>query len=135
MKHLYQGGMWLKKLDVIARETGKSLETIKKEGPNGIDFTKSSSDLKIYDKYKTTNENITVGKPSNLSDYLFFPAIGDYIIDGDEGKLVNVGTRGYYWSSTPRPDGNLNAYNFCVERSKVHTGYGGKMNSHCLWPK
>lgn len=136
MKHLYQGGMWLKKLDVIARKTGKSLETIKKEGPNRIDFTKSSSDVKIYDKYKHVNKNVTLGKPSNLSDYLFFPAIGDYIIaNTTDGKLVNVGIKGYYWSSTPRPDGNLNAYNFCVERDKVHTGYGGKMNSHCLWPK
>ena len=103
---------------------------------DGTTLVQSAKDqINIYNKYKTTNENITVGKPSNLFDYLFFPVIGDYIIANTDGQLVNVGVKGYYWSSTPRPDGNLNAYNFCVERDKVHTGYGGKMNSHCLWPK
>ncbi|MGP1377633.1 MAG: hypothetical protein ACTTKT_01305, partial [Prevotella veroralis] len=65
--------------------------------------------------------------------YVYLPAIGTYILNN--GELQNVGIKGFYWSSTPRPDGALNAYNLSVEKGKVHTGYGPRNNAHWLWPE
>jgi lipoprotein len=50
-------------------------------------------------------------------------------------EFMHVGRRGYFWSSTARPDRNLNAYNLYVARGGVHTGYGDRQNAHCQWPE
>lgn len=134
MKHLYSGGMWLKKLAVIAKDNNKTMQQLKAAAPGGTNYMINyPSDPKIYDKYKTDNKVITVDKPANSSNYIFLPTYGYYLTG--TGKLSFVGQRGYYWSSTPRPDGNLNAYNLYVERGTVHTGYGDRKNAHCLWPE
>ena len=133
MKHLYAGGMWLKNRSTIASDNGKTLQQLKAAAPNGINYTIASSDPKIYEKYVTDNTNIKVGKPANSANYIFLPTFGFYY--ANNGQLLRVGNRGYYWSSTPRPDRNLNAYNLYVERGTVHTGYGDRKNAHCLWPE
>lgn len=133
MKHLYAGGMWLKNRSTIARDNGKNPQQFKAVAPNGTNYTIASSNPKIYEEYVTDNRNITVGKPANSSNYIFLPTFGFYY--ANTGKLGRVGNRGYYWSSTPRPDMNLNAYNLYVERGTVHTGYGDRTNAHCLWPE
>lgn len=134
MKHLYAGGMWLKKRATIAKENGKTLQALKAAAPGGTDYTREyPTDPKIYMKYVTNNEKITVGKPADSSNYIFLPTYGYYLTG--TGELKFVGRMGYYWSSTPRPDENLNGYNLYVERNKVHTGYGDRKNAHCLWPE
>ena len=134
MKHLYAGGMWLKNRTTIASDNGKTLQQLKDAAPGGTNYTiVYPSDPKIYEKYVTDNRNITVGKPANSGNYIFLPTFGFYY--ANTGKLGRVGNRGYYWSSTPRPDMNLNAYNLYVERGTVHTGYGDRTNAHCLWPE
>ncbi|ATV54270.1 hypothetical protein CTM53_07840 [Prevotella intermedia] len=134
MKHLYAGGMWLKKRATIAKENGKTLQALKAAAPGGTDYTREyPTDPKIYTKYVTNNEKITVGKPADSSNYIFLPTYGYYLTG--TGELKFVGRMGYYWSSTPRPDENLNGYNLYVERNKVHTGYGDRKNAHCLWPE
>ena len=132
MDHLYQGGMWLRKIDVIAKKQRKTVQQLKNLAPNNIDFTKNSS-TNIYDQIAESNTNITIGKPTNTSDYIFLPATGLYIYS--IGKLTGVGKMGYYWSSTPRSYNNNNAFNIKVTEKEVHTGYGNRDNSHCLWPK
>ena len=133
MKHLYAGGMWLKNRSTIAKDNRKTLQQLKAAAPGGTNYTIASSDPKIYDKYVTDNRNIEIGKPANPSNYIFLPTFGFYY--AHNGQLLRVGNRGYYWSSTPRPDMNLNAYNLYVERGTVHTGYGDRKNAHCLWPE
>lgn len=134
MKHLYSGGMWLKKLAVIAKDNNKTMQQLKAAAPGGTNYMINyPSDPKIYEKYETDNRDIKVGKPSNSSNYIFLPTYGYYL--AGTGKLSFVGQRGYYWSSTPRPDMNLNAYNLYVSRATVHTGYGDRTNAHCLWPE
>ena len=134
MKHLYAGGMWLKNRATIARDNGKTLQQLKDAAPGGTNYMINyPSDPKIYEKYKTDNRDIKVGKPANSSNYIFLPTYGYYL--AGTGKLSFVGQRGYYWSSTPRPDKNLNAYNLYVSRATVHTGYGDRTNAHCLWPE
>ena len=132
MKHLYAGGMWLKKLSGIAADRHTNVTAMKNAAPDGTDYTKVQSH-KIYDKFLRDNATITDGRPDTPNDYVYLPAIGTYIIGN--GELRNVGAKGFYWSSTPRPDRTLNAYNLSVEKGKVHTGYGSRENAHWLWPK
>lgn len=141
MKHLYQGGMWLKKRSVIAAENHKSPADLKQSAPDGTNFTATSSNPKLYEKFEYDNKTITLGKPDILSNYIFLPVFGYYLTGHYSGKdlkpseLRFIGQRGYYWSSTPRPDMNLNGYNIYVARDRVHTGYGDRQNAHCLWPE
>ena len=90
----------------------------------------------LFNKYDKDNKTIKTGKPAKSSDYIFLPAFGYYFKDtGDEGKLQKVGSSVYYWSSTPRPYNNGNAYNLLIQKDKVHVGYGGRTNAFCLWPE
>ena len=132
MKHLYAGGMWLKKLSGIAADKHTNVTEMKKAAPGGTDYTKEQS-YKIYDQFIKDNKTIKDGRPDNPNDYVYLPAIGTYILNN--GELRNVGVRGYYWSSTPRPYEALNAYNLYVQKNEVHTGYGPRNNAHWLWPQ
>ena len=147
MKHLYAGGMWLKKISVIATDNNKTIQELKREAPGGTDYTRVyPTDPKIYTKYSIENNNIKVGKPATPSNYILLPTFGYYYTGttysggvitaySGKGELRMVGQKGYYWSSTPRPDQNLNGYNMYVARNTVHTGYGDRTNAHCLWPE
>ena len=140
MTHLYDGSMWLKKRNVIARENGKSLADLKRNAPDGTDYTTNAS-FKIYSKFVYSNRNIKLGKPVNSNDYILLPTYGYYLSGLFTGpsnrpsEFMHVGQRGYFWSSTPRPDRNLCAYNLYVARGEVHTGYGDRENAHCSWPE
>ena len=147
MKHLYAGGMWLKKLNVIAKDQNMTLQDLKAAAPGGTDYTKVYPAIpKLYERYNINNEKIKVGKPTDTSKYILLPLFGFYYTGttysgstinsySGKGELRVIGQRGYYWSSTPRPDMNLNGYNMYVDRSKVHAGYGDRTNAHCLWPE
>ena len=134
-KHLYAGGMWLKKGSAIADEQHKTLQNLKDAAPNGKNY--ASGDVNSFKDYAISNETVTKGKPANLSKYIYFPAVGLYIQDqqNKNGQLKSVGSRAFYWSSTARPFENSNAYNLLIEEGKVSAGYGARGNAHCLWPK
>ena len=95
MGHLYVGGMWFKKLSAIgaAQSPSKTVADLKAASPDGVDYTRITSRA-IY-----SNNSVTPGKPSNLNDYFYLPALGTYM----DGTLYSVGTFSYYWSSTPYP--------------------------------
>ena len=131
MGHLYRGGMWLKKLDVIAKELGKTRAQMKVTSPNNIDFTKIQN--QNFEAFVQDNHTVTRGKPAKQSDYFYLPATGHFTL----GKFMKVGVRGYIWSSTPRPKGTANVpqgYNLYVSESGVHTGYGDRTNGFYLCP-
>ena len=132
-KHLYAGGMWLKKGSVIAADQHKTLQNLKDAAPDGKNYT--NGDNNSFKTYDIKNTNIKNGKPANLSNYIYFPAVGLYIQSGQDGQLKSVGSRAFYWSSTARPYTNLIAYNLLIEKGKVAAGYGARANAHCLWPK
>ena len=89
MDHLFYGGIWLKKLSVIAQENGKSISDLKNAAPDGMDYRK---------QYLSTLQNSTTYyvMPDKKDDYFFLPALG-YYGDGVGGPAEV----GYYWSSTP----------------------------------
>lgn len=131
MGHLYRGGMWLKRLDVIAKELGKTRAQLKTTSPNNIDFTNQHN--QNFDAFVQDNQNVTHGKPTKPNDYFYLPVAGHFTL----GKFMNVGVRGYIWSSTPRPKGTATSaqgYNLCVSESGVHTGYGDRTNGFYLCP-
>ena len=104
-KHLYVGGIWLKKQSEISHFSST-------ESYTGTATWVSGKDIKF------TVSNF--GKPasSERSSYFYLPALGQY----KDGKLIDLGVKGYYWASTPNPvnDG---------DRSKP---YGKVISANCL---
>lgn len=99
---LHTGGLWLKKLSVIAQENGKELTGLKLKDPKG-------HDLRSYaDYYSISPAN---GKPadSEIGKYFFLPALGHYGFY-DEGELRSLGSSGNYWSSSAYPANSSCAY-------------------------
>ncbi|WP_195253750.1 hypothetical protein [Hoylesella timonensis] len=109
---LYNGGIWLKKLSVIAQENGKSLADLKQKGPKGIDFR---------DYYSQYFFPIKDGKPadSKIGKYFFLPALGHYLV---EAKLSGLGSWGHYWSSSTYSDISSDAYSLSFYSHYVYLG-------------
>mgnify|MGYP001652546000 CR=1 FL=1 len=112
MGHLYKGGAWLKKIDVIAAANpGKNLQ---EKAPNGNNYT-------TYTGYWTvvSNTNIKNYRPTaNLNNYYFLPAFGYYY----NGVLRNVGSVGYFWSCT-RVFSSENAFSIDVRPNSIFVSY------------
>ena len=109
MGHLYTGGMWFKKKAKISGFTDVNY--------NGTD-------------YRTTDGFFTIpclfGKPSNLNDYFYLPALGNY----SSGTLYLVGNGAIYWSSSPTPHGDYAYYmSFTTSGVNLYTGrdIGGQL--------
>ena len=110
---LHFGGIWLKKLSVIAQENRKELADLKKADPNGKDLRAS------YDYYDSSIAN---GKPSDsvIDKYFFLPASGYYY----DGKFVTFGFYGSYWSSSASPSTSGCAYELSFGISSVSIRHG-----------
>ena len=109
-----KGGIWLKKLSVIAKENGKELADLKKADPDGTNL------LTSYKFYETIPKS---GKPadSEISNYFFLPALAYY----HYYKLNGFGSAGHYWSSSAKPSYGYGAYSLkfhsrCVELISDH---------------
>ena len=104
-KHLYVGGIWLKKQSKISHFSSE-------ENYPGTNTWISGGDIKFTVAIS--------GKPESSvrSDYFYLPALGQYV----DGKLTGLGEKGYYWASTPNPvnDG---------DRSQP---YGKVISANCL---
>ena len=79
--------------------------------------------------WATNGYQLGVGSGSTPTKY-FYPAAGVRWGDSDVGKLANVGSRGYYWSSSPYSNGdssvgNLSFYSGYVSpESSFSRAYG-----------
>ena len=97
---LHTGGIWLKKLSVIAQENGKDLAALKLKDPKGDNLLNPSI---IHDVYPINSYYIEPknGKPADnvIGKYFFLPALGFY----SSGKLTAPGSDGFYWSSSAYP--------------------------------
>ena len=111
----YTGGIWLKKLSVIAQENGKELDALKHADPNGTNL------LKNADAY---SHSLASGKPADnvIDKYFFLPALGWYL----NGKLYYLGSYGYYWSSSAGPSNSSDAYGLNVSSGGVNVGNYGR---------
>ena len=87
--HLYTGGLWMKKISVIATETGNTLAYLDANGSDGYHYGGVENPVAHSVSVSAT------GKPTNSGDYFFLPAMGQYT----EGKLTDRGIQGYFWTS------------------------------------
>ena len=89
MGHLYKGGIWIKKKSVLQAEHHYDTE----KSADG------STDMRTTFKiYSNTSSSINSGIPftADIGNYFYLPALGYY----DSGKLLIIGERGYFWSSS-----------------------------------
>ena len=108
MGHLYKGGIWLKKLDVIARESGKTRQQLH-ERSNYYDVDFRSAEMPTPSEMRV----VYTSKPTNITDYFFLPATGfyDHNVGRGQGNLQAVGLEGVYWTRTPSVDNLPGKYN------------------------
>lgn len=113
MGHLYAGGMWFKKKSNIAGFT---------------DTNYGGTDYRTQNPYSTiTNNNVIQGKPSDLNNYFYLPALGVYGVRSNSpylGEFALAGNWGYYWSSTSKTgvgaDSRLSAFSIGFNGSNVN---------------
>ena len=109
----YSGGIWLKKLSVIAQENGKKLYKLKLAAPDGTNLLASPSE---------GTGTLQQGKPaeSEIDKYFFLPALGFWY----EGALSGLGSIGFYWSSSADPSDNNKAYSlfFNIKQNELKFG-------------
>ena len=105
----YTGGIWLKKLSVIAQENGKEPAALKLKDPKNNDLRTST------DNYSISPKN---GKPADsvIGNYFFLPALGSY----GNGELDFLGSSGYYWSSSANPSLSSYAYSLYFNSGNVN---------------
>lgn len=103
--HLYVGGIWLKKQSKISQFSSE-------KNYQGTNMWISGGDIKFTVAIS--------GKPESSvrSDYFYLPALGQY----KDGKLTDLGKKGYYWASTPNP----------VNNGPRSAGYGKIISANCL---
>lgn len=90
-------GIWIKKLSVIAKENGKTVEQLKAAAPDGNNYIKSSGGKK----------KITVSPadlPNNMQDYFFLPALGD------NHSFQTYKKEGFFWTSSQEYDNYSQIY-------------------------
>lgn len=85
-------GIWVKKLSVIAKENGKTVEELKAMAPDGTNYINT----RINGFKQITG--IPTGIPADTKDYFFIPALGD-----DPLGWVNK-KEGFFWSSSESYD-------------------------------
>ncbi|MES4922210.1 hypothetical protein ABVC70_09830 [Hoylesella timonensis] len=120
---IHTGGIWLKKLSVIAQENGRELSALKLKDPKG-------NDLRAYSaEYYISSKN---GKPSDsvIDQYFFLPALGCYNV----GQLQNLGSYGEYWSSSAYPDNGWYAYRLFFTSGNVYMSYNWRGNGFPVQP-
>lgn len=101
--------MWFKKKAVLQADNHYNTE-------KSADGT---TDMRTTNKfYNNTNSSINSGVPSaaDAGNYFYLPALGYY----NSGQLRNVGSGGYYWSSSAYPWDSNRAYGL-----DFYSGYVG----------
>ena len=125
---IYTGGIWVKKINVIAQEQHKTREELKAKNHEGLDMRTT---FKTYYVNSYVVNSPKPGKPadSEIDKYFFLPAQGAYF--HDPTQLYCIGNYGGYWSSTsvPRND-TMQAYGigFYVNRRQVFVTEGDRSN-------
>ena len=102
MGHLYIGGVWIKKLSVIAAERGENSNNYKNAAPNGTNWAALTDDRGLDIGFVSDNRFNPIEGISdiaNLNDYFYLPALGDY----EYGKFETCGYTSTFWANTPTP--------------------------------
>ena len=120
MGHLYNGGMWFKKKSVLMAEGHYDTE---KSADGATDLRTT------YKYYSNSSSRINSGVPSavDAGNYFFLPALGSY---GNLGGMANLGSAGYYWSSSAYPQNSYSAYSLYFGSSSVTVSYAVRTDGY-----
>ena len=101
MGHLHKGGMWFRKKMYI-------YQMLNSRAPSPV-----NDDMRSYDSqlYGTPAQ----GAPTYKNSYFFLPALGNYRY----GYFNEIGSGGYYWTSTRTPDDTNWAYRMKFNSSSI----------------
>ena len=105
MGHLYKGGMWFKKKAYIS---GYNSNT-------AVD----GSDWRTTGMARSWATSQTLPSAADAGNYFYLPALGCYY----SGQLRDVGSYGYYWSSSAYPGGSDSAYTLSFGLGFVYMNY------------
>ena len=121
--HLYNRGMWFKKLSVIATENGKpNAAALKGADYNGKDWRNNP-----YGPATPDNNSILIGKPADIEKYFFLPAMGRFA----DGTLKDFRSAGFYWLSTSERWFPNIAYNLYITQSTARVSNIRQKKSGC----
>ena len=121
--HLYNRGMWFKKLSVIATENGKpNAAALKGADYNGKDWRNNP-----YGPATPDNNSILIGKPADIEKYFFLPAMGRFA----DGTLKDFRSAGFYWLSTSERWFPNIAYNLYITQSTARVSNIREKKSGC----
>ena len=128
MGHVYVGGIWFKRQNIIATENSKTTLQLKDQAPDNIDhrltgWLDGGSQRKV-------NNNVIAGKPSNLNEYFYLPYLGAYY---DNGQLKHVGVWGLFNTSTPHPTNSSSAASFFFNFGQVCVDFGSRTGGFQLF--
>ena len=115
MGHLYTGGMWFKKKTHISGFTESNY--------NGTDYRNTNGSF--------DNHSVTPSQPSNLSNYFYLPALGQY-----DSSVCQIHFVGYFWSCTPHPIYTYHsdyAYYMDFSKNSVTVKNDSRMKGFLLW--
>ena len=120
MGKIYTGGIWFKKLSVIAKENNKTLEELKNRNPNGRDMR-----VQVADNVAWLSGGESKPVASEIHNYFFLPALAycSYSVFSLYG-----GYAGRYWSSSAYPDPDVGGASYSLNfdstgNLKVHYNY------------
>ncbi|PTL34360.1 hypothetical protein C7120_07475 [Prevotella sp. oral taxon 376] len=123
--HLYNCGMWFKKLGVIAQENGKPDAAALKDSYNNRDYRSMGFGASLPE-----NNSISTGVPDEIEKYFFLPAMGVFT----DGRLSSFGTAGFYWLSTADRYIRSRAHNLYFTSDKAIVSNIRNRKSGCyLW--
>ena len=129
MGHLYSGGMWVKKLKKIGEAQTPALTVAQMEAtaPDGINYMRSHIDANTSPGNYTAN--IKTGRPANLSDYFYIPALGIY----EHGKALVIGASGIWWANFE--SGGTKSYSLVLVASPTFFGLSSanREAGYTLW--
>ena len=123
---IHQGGIWLRKLSVIAAERGVNTA---ERAPNGVDYRDPINALGAGAFNTDWHWNPPYGRPADIQNYIFLPAMGGYGFDAGIGRL---GGYSGYWTSNYYVWGRTHIYSDCAYALTFKIGAGG-LGLNNLW--
>ena len=125
LKHLYKGGLWLKKAYAIASDNGGMSPNALKESYNGKDYRRGTKAMQKEFPFRVKGYPQT--PPADNTNYFYLPAIDNYLYgEIRQGIGRGMGLEGQYWTSTcyalpTTAEGEMfyGAFNFTFKRTHV----------------
>ena len=119
MGHLYKGGMWFKKKSVLQAEGNYNSNT----NDEGRDWRTTS-------KSYAWGTSQTLPSTAEANKYFYLPTLGFY----GAGQLYNVGSSGYFWSSSAFSRYGSGAYYLIFDSDDVKVGVDNRKYGFSIKP-